>query len=488
MNKKKLERTSTFLFCWLACQCFCILQTTFAQQATNPEINVSYEYLGKITPKHARDNHSAPWSVGGETLDRDYADYQAYKPYLGPLGIPFIRLQGGWAKSEQEKGKYNFSWLDQIIDDALSQGVQPWVELSYGNPIYKGGGEAALAGGIPTSEEALKAWDQWAEQMVQRYKSKITHWEIWNEPDISKTITAKDYAEFYIRTAEIVKKHQPDAVLMAIGLAGINRYEYVETFLSELKKQNKLNLVDIITYHGYAPLPEDSYKHVSKVRDLAKAYEPSIDLWQGENGAPSTPADQTVGAMTNLDWSEISQAKWFLRRMLGDKGHGIAVTNVFTMSDLHYAAGDHMTGLNSKGLLRANPDGSIAYVKPSYYAVQNLVSVMDQPVQIIPDFKLESNADQEITAYAFQTEEGGKKMLALWFSAERPNDELQPKTTDVDLKGMSFQEPVYIDLLSGKIYEIPLNNIQSQEGVLQIKDLPILDVPIMITEKTMVVE
>lgn len=488
MNRKKLERISTFLFCCMIFQCFCTLQISLAQQLTNPELKVSYEYLGKITPQHARENQAAPWSVGGETLDRDYADYQAYKPYLGTLGIPFIRLQGGWAKSEKEKGKYDFSWLDKIIDDALSQGVQPWVELSYGNPIYKGGGEAALAGGIPTSEEALKAWDKWAAQMVERYKNKITHWEIWNEPDISKTITAEDYARFYVRTADIVKRYQPDAVLMAIGLAGISRDEYVDTFLNYLKAQNKLDLVDIITYHGYAPRPEDSYAHVSKLRDLAKGYDPSIDLWQGENGAPSTPADQTVGAMSNLDWTEISQAKWFLRRMLGDKGHGIAVTNVFTISDLHYAKGDHMTGLNSKGLLRANPDGSIAYVKPSYYAVQNLVAVMDQPVQTISDFKLESNAEQEITAYAFQTKEGDKKMLTLWFSAERPDDALQPKATDVSLRGITFQAPVYIDLLSGKIYEIPKTNLQSQEGVFQINDLPILDVPIMITEKNVVLE
>ncbi|MEK6481193.1 hypothetical protein WJR50_26865 [Catalinimonas sp. 4WD22] len=488
MNRKRLERICTFLICCLVYHCFCLLQTSFAQQVSNPELNVPYAYVGKISSQHARENQAAPWSIGGETLDRDYANFQAYKQYLGPLGIPFIRLQGGWAKSEKEKGKYDFTWLDEIIDDALAQDVQPWVELSYGNPIYKGGGEAALAGGIPTSEEALKAWDKWAAQMVKRYKDRITYWEIWNEPDISKTITAEEYARFYIRTADIIKKYQPDAVLMAIGLAGISRDEYVDTFLNYLKAQNKLDLVDIITYHGYAPRPEDSYEYVSKLRDLAKSYDASIELWQGENGAPSTPADQTVGAMTNLDWTEISQAKWFLRRMLGDKGHGIAVTNVFTMSDLHYAKGDHMTGLNSKGLLRANPDGSIAYVKPSYYAVQNLVSVMDQPVQTIPAFSLESNADQEITAYAFQTEEGDKKMLTLWFSDERPDDALQPKATDVSMQGIGFHEPVYIDLLSGKIYEIPQSSLQSQEGVLQIKDLPILDVPIMITEKTMVVE
>jgi hypothetical protein len=460
-----------------------VFQSVFAQTKQIEIEGIQMPAIGKITTQHARENQEAPWSVGGETLDRDYADFQAYKEYLGPLGIPFIRLQGGWAKTEKVKGKYDFAWLDKIIDDAIAQNVQPWLELSYGNTIYEGGGQPTLAGGIPTSEVGLKAWDQWAEAMVKRYQDRIIYWEIWNEPDISKTITAEDYARFYERTADIIKKHQPNAVLMAIGLAGISRDEYVDTFLSYLKEQNKLDQVDIITYHGYAPRPEDSYQHVSVLRDLVKSYDPSIDLWQGENGAPSTPAAETVGAMSKLDWSETSQAKWFLRRMLGDKGHGIAVTNVFTISDLHYAQGDHMTGLNSKGLLRANPDGSIKHVKPSYYAVQNLVSVMDQPVQTIKNFKLESKADQEITAHAFQTVEGNEKMVALWFSGERPGDELQAKPTEVNMEGISFDEPVYVDLLSGKVYEIPKRNISKNNNQLKITQLPLLDTPVLIMEK-----
>src|SRR5690606_740708 len=111
---------------------------------------------------------SSTWSIGGETLDRDYADYHSYSKYLGDLGAKRIRLQAGWAKCERVKGQYNFTWLDEIIDDALSRGVRPWVEFSYGNPIYEGGGEPKLGGALPTSEEALKAWDAWVTALVTR--------------------------------------------------------------------------------------------------------------------------------------------------------------------------------------------------------------------------------------------------------------------------------------------------------------------------------
>jgi hypothetical protein len=35
-----------------------------------------YNLLGKIEPRHARDIASSNWSIGGETMDRDYTVYE----------------------------------------------------------------------------------------------------------------------------------------------------------------------------------------------------------------------------------------------------------------------------------------------------------------------------------------------------------------------------------------------------------------------------
>ena len=45
------------------------------------------------------------WSIGCETLDRDFADFDQFKDYFVELGIGYARLQSGWAKTEKEKGK-----------------------------------------------------------------------------------------------------------------------------------------------------------------------------------------------------------------------------------------------------------------------------------------------------------------------------------------------------------------------------------------------
>ena len=58
------------------------------------DLDVSYTRLGTLKSKstsEARNN----LTIGGETLDRDYADFDKYKQYLAPLGMKHIRLQGG---------------------------------------------------------------------------------------------------------------------------------------------------------------------------------------------------------------------------------------------------------------------------------------------------------------------------------------------------------------------------------------------------------
>lgn len=151
---------------------------------------------------------------------------------------------------------------------------------------------------------------------------------------------------------------QPNARLIALGMASITKLDFVRDFFEVLKQENAFDLVDILTYHGYRHNPDDSYPHIERLRQLVWSYKPAVVFMQGENGAPSQAKGTTVGAMTDQDWSELTQAKWDLRRMLGDHGRGIA-TNLFTISDIHYAAGDHMVGINSKGLLQTNPDKTI---------------------------------------------------------------------------------------------------------------------------------
>lgn len=447
-----------------------------------PEGPESYGRIGRMQTRSSSEIAKSTWSIGGETLDRGYADFSSYRKYLGQLGAKRIRLQGGWAKCEKEKGVYDFRWLDDIVNDVVAQGVNPWVELSYGNPIYEGGGEAKLGGALPGSPEALEAWDNWVAAMTERYKDKVPEWEIWNEPDLTPKITGESYADFYIRTAENVKRIQPKARLLAMGLAGVGKSEFVRAFFETLKAKSKLHLIDVLTFHGYPSNPDDLYPAIERLRTLVHGYAPTVELMQGENGCPSTPSTNSVGALRKLDWTELSQAKYLTRRMLGDYGRAIS-TNVFTLSDLHYAPGDHMVGVNSKGLLKTHPDKTISHPKMSYYAVQRIMGLFDADQERIPGIDLDKLGigSDSISVYGYRHRARGAHLFSLWSHAARPAESFKPVLKDLTFP-VRLREPVFVDLLSGDVYRIPDSDVRFQGNTTTIKGVPIPDYGVLVAD------
>ena len=99
-------------------------------------LSVSLKRIGTLAPRSVKDIEDSAWTLGCETIERGYADFWAYADYLAPLGIKTIRIQAGWARCEPEPGKFDFDWLDKVIDYACAQGLNVLLETSYGNPVY----------------------------------------------------------------------------------------------------------------------------------------------------------------------------------------------------------------------------------------------------------------------------------------------------------------------------------------------------------------
>lgn len=110
-----------------------------------------------------------------------------------------------------------------------AQGVAPWLQTSYGNPIYVGGGDVYLGGGMPTSNAALAAWDRWVAALAVRYRDKVKVWEVWNESDLNDDNPPDAYAALYVRTAEIIRAAIPEDSVRQAGdkliLTGVPLYD-----------------------------------------------------------------------------------------------------------------------------------------------------------------------------------------------------------------------------------------------------------------------
>lgn len=435
-------------------------------------LNTALPLLGQIAPRSAAEITASTWSVGGETLDRDFAVYANYRKYLGPLGAKGIRLQAGWAKCEKSPGVYDWAWLDEVVDDALAQGVQPWLETSYGNPLYPGGGDTGLGGGFPKSPEALTAWDNWARALVRRYRDRVKEWEIWNEPDLSETNTPAEYASLFVRTATIIRAEQPQAKIYALALC--HKVSFGVRFLEILQQHGKLSLVDAVTVHGYPKNPDDTYL-ADGMRDWLRNHAPAIGVRQGETGAPSTSA--TFGALSGIAWTELTQAKWNLRRMLAHHGKGYSF-NLFTLMELYYPG-----RVNTKGLIKSNPDKTVAYAKPAYLAAQNVFAVFDDSLNLPPNPSFTLSVTNRIALDVYRQRKTGRSVVALWFNARPPTDANTTTPVDLSLRGLKFTEPVYADLLTGRVSAIPRERWSADEDGVRFQQIPIYDSPILIVER-----
>lgn len=439
------------------------------------------KHLGTLIPKNVQEIETSRWTLGCETIDREYSDYNAFKEYLPALGIRRIRLQGGWARTEKDPGIYDFAWLDQIIDDALSRGLEIWLETDYGNPAYKGGGGRTLAGGFPTSESALSAWDKWVTAMATRYKGKIRDWAMWNEPDINKKHTPADIADFNIRTAEIIKRLIPDARIGALSLATLNP-DFMDRCLKRLAEKDKLDLFEWVIYHGYTKNPDTAYTNVEKIKEVVKHYSPRLKLWQGENGTQSEWCQS--GALSKYPWTELTQAKWDTRRMLGDIGHDVDST-VFTAADLDYRTTSFHNGLVRYGLIKtagAAEGFRVLKVKKAYYAVQNVVSVFNDAVELIPDYPCEVTCGKSIAVYGHQVKKNGQQIIVLWDKTEVPGNSNDTVPVTLKIEGGRFKNPVWIDSITGNVYEIPIEKINVEGETVTFKEIPVYDAPAFITD------
>lgn len=474
--------------------CGAALPAALAQQAAAPLAEI-----GDVAPRPAHAGTRNNWLLGCETLDRDFANYDAYKEYLVPLGIRRLRLQAGWAKTEKVKGQYDWTWLDHIVDDASARGLAPWLQLSYGNSIYPGGGGTNLAAGVPSSPEALAAWDRWVAAMVTRYRDRVNEWEVWNEPNFADNTynTPESFAALSARTAAIIRKLQPQAKISGLALGHID-YDYAERFFQTLSAQGQLKLFDNITYHDYVYNPDQHYPKVEKLRAILHKYAPGMPLRQGENGAPSVP--YSGGALGDWAWSEIAQAKWNTRRMLGDLGHDIE-SSVFTAIEIAYTNGPINT-LNTKGLIKSDASKRALRLKPAYRAVQTVAAIFDDQLARLPDIHHVHNdklvpgdpkqvlmtvsTDRLVAAYGYRHKSSGKDVYTLWLADVIPGSELAKKSYRVGLANARFEQPVYVDVISGKVYGIPAGDWSVKDGRTVFNNIPLFDGPVLIADRSLV--
>ena len=445
-------------------------------------LDTGLDLVGTLRPKSAHEISTSHWALDCAGTDREHVDYHAFKDYLEPLGIRRLRTQAGWARTERERGFHDFSWLDSIVFDAQRRGLEVWLEASYGNPMYPGGGGRGLGAGLPHSPEALAAWDRWVAAMAKRYRGAVRDWCIWNEPDLSGENGLDAVFDLTFRSARIIKREIPDARLAACAITKPDP-AFAEAFCRRLRDSGEAGLFTWFAYHHYTNNPDDGYDKVEELRAVVKRYAPNLRLWQNESGVESEWCRS--GALCRQHWTELKQAKWDLRRYLADLGRGDD-TAVFHICDLDY----HTTktvqfGLCRYGLLKTegqDRDFKVSKVKMAYYAVQNAVSVFNDAVETA-DLKATLSGLKRPALYGFRDVKTQVPLAVFWDAENVPSNDNATQEVELSLPGAPLVDPVWVDVLTGNAFLVPKDRISVRDGRTSYR-LPAYDSPAFVTSRT----
>ena len=182
--------------------------------------------------------------------------------------MKWVRIQSGWARTEKTPGVYEFDWLDDVIDNLLKRGLLPWICLCYGNGIYgEDAGKVFGAVGVPPikNDTQKKAWADYVKAVAARYRGKVRHYEVWNEPDgiwcWKHGVNMTEYGNFIIDTAKAVRESDPDAYIIGGALCWPSIAN-----LSEMLATGAAEHMNGFSFHEYTPDEAHLFEKTAYIR------------------------------------------------------------------------------------------------------------------------------------------------------------------------------------------------------------------------------
>ena len=466
--------------------------------------------IGSVKGKSAREICQSRLGIGFEKLDRAVFDPEKAYDKVAALGVKWIRIQSGWARTEKEKGVYNFAWLDDIVDNILRRGMTPWMCLCYGNPIYSPFAAKYFGSvGCPpiSTQEERDAWTRYVTAVVSHYRGKIEYYEIWNEPDLGYSWkhphdedeeepgpNAVEYARFAMVTADAIHAADPDAKAVGFAIANPKRLTYINTALAEGLAEH----IDAFSFHAYTADDTMRPDHLSIVRKLLDSYRPGIEIIQSETGTQSR--SDGSGALKRLAWTPEKQMKFQLRTLIHDLAADVKFTSYFSAMDMIEALRGLVADKSSYldygyfGVLSAEFDengfSTGSYTpKLSYRSLQVMAALFAEDCKPMPiavkrvtwpsiRVKGDDCNDPTICVYTFG-KENGSRAIVYWNAVP-----ILTQTYEGTVSFQTFGLPTavkLVDLADGGVYELPetMKN-DAGYGEVQLINVPISDTPKML--------
>jgi xylan 1,4-beta-xylosidase len=247
----------------LAALCFWVPCHSYGQQGSPERIEIDAQSKATTFPHFWEQMFGSGRAI--LTLRQSYRDdLRAVKAVTDFRYVRFHAILhdevGVYNEDEHGNPVYNFSYVDQIYDGLLANGVRPVVEISFMPKKLAANPDALHPFWYKQNVSPPKdwqAWDDlmkhWAEHLVARYGiDEVAQWyfEVWNEPNIDfwgGVPRLRSYLELYDHTARSLKQVNSR---IRVGGPATAAAAWVDRFLKHAADNHVP--VDFVSSHAYA--------------------------------------------------------------------------------------------------------------------------------------------------------------------------------------------------------------------------------------------
>lgn len=233
-------------------------------------------------------------------------------PFLKDLGVRWVRSDMIWSDIEPAEGSYDWRFPDGLVDELAKNGIQLLALINY-PPAW------ARAKRL---DEAIKAARQFAQTIVNRYKSNVHYWEVFNEPNLQgfgfhadgEEIDVRTYYAYLSAMNRGIRSADPNAVILLGGLAPDGTSP--AKFLQDLYRLGGKDCFDVIAFHPYGW--KGRFDEVAnEIRNIASPYgDGNKPIWFSEYGTANDLERAGLISHAATESSAVQGLFWFSLRDL----------------------------------------------------------------------------------------------------------------------------------------------------------------------------
>lgn len=229
-----------------------------------------------------------------------------------PAGSLRLNCFPTWNAVNPNPGQYDWAEFDRIVTQAEEWGFTDLIYVFCGTPAWAGEpvtgpDEAVFGPGTAQPPADPASFTDFVKAVVERYRDRITGYEVWNEPSSPQffTGTPEEMGEMTQAVHDIVNESDPEADVLSAGFQTHlpDLYEgFIPDYMSDLQRRGWP--IDAVSAHFYPVMegtPETRVEQISQVLEDMQRFEAPADiaLWDTEvNFNVNAPGGAPDGRIT----------------------------------------------------------------------------------------------------------------------------------------------------------------------------------------------